>query len=316
MNHTDDDVRPKPPVRPRALRPGARVALIAPAGPVTPERIERSAERCRSLGLEPMLFPSARARHRYLAGTDEERLADLQSAFDAPEVDCVWALRGGYGSMRILHKLSLERQRSDPIPFIGFSDNTTMHVLHAALGVVSFHGPHPGGDFPPETEEAFRRVLWDDAPAGAPPTRPGDPTPRGLVPGRVEAPLVGGNLTLIAALCGTRHALDARGRVLFLEEVGEAAYRVDRMLTQLEQAGVLDGVRGLAFGRFTDAPDGEEHPVADVLAEVAERLGVPAVLDLPFGHVEHNWTLPVGGRAALDGDAGTLELVEAMVEAR
>ena len=299
--------------KPRALTPGARVALVAPAGPLSPERLDLSVERCRALGLEPVLFPAAAERHGYLAGSDERRLADLQAAFDDPATDAVWALRGGYGSTRILDRLDLGRQERDPIPFIGFSDNTTVHIRQEAMGVLSFHGPHPGGDFPPETEEALRRVLFSAAPAGPLPTRPADPPPRALTPGRVEGPLTGGNLTLLAALCGTRHAPRARGRILFVEEVGEAAYRVDRMLTQLEGAGVLEGVVGLAFGRFTEVPDAEDHPIDAVLVDLARRLGVPAVVDLPFGHVEHNCTLPVGARAVLDADGATLSLVEGAV---
>ncbi len=298
--------------RPRALSAGARVALVAPAGPLDPAQIEASVERCRSLGLDPVLYPSARARHRFLAGTDEARLQDLQSAFDDPDTDAVWALRGGYGTLRILDRLDLDRQRRDPIPFIGFSDNTTLHVRHAAMGVGSFHGPHPNADFPPETEEAFRRVLFRAEPPGTLPRREEDPPPRTLVPGVAEAPLIGGNLALVAALLGSPDTPDARGRILFLEEVGEPAYRVDRLLLQLERAGTTDGIAGLAFGRFTD-PDDDPHPVADVLEEFALRLGVPAVLDLPFGHVEHNWTLPVGARARLDGEAASLELIEPAV---
>jgi muramoyltetrapeptide carboxypeptidase len=299
--------------RPRALAPGARVALVAPAGPLDAARIEASLQRSRSLGLEPVVFPSASARHRFLAGKDPDRLADLQAAFDDPRVDCVWALRGGYGTLRIFDRLDLSRQLRAPIPFIGFSDNTTLHALHAALGVISFHGPHPGADFPPETEEAFRRVLFDTGAAGVLPLRSGDPPPAALFPGRAEAPLVGGNLAIVAALCGTPHSLRARGCILFLEDVGEAAYRVDRMLLQLERSGVLAGVAGLAFGRFTDTPDEDQHPVGEVLGELAERVRVPAVMDLPFGHVAHNWTLPVGARALLDGDAGTLALTEGAV---
>jgi muramoyltetrapeptide carboxypeptidase len=289
------------------------VALIAPAGPVAPERIEASAERCRALSLEPVVFPGAGARHRYLAGADALRLADLQAAFDDPSMDAVWALRGGYGTLRILDALDLGRQRADPIPFIGFSDNTSLHVRHAAMGVISFHGPHPGADFPPETEEAFRRVLMTPEAPGALPLRSGDPPPQPLRAGRVEAPLVGGNLAILASMCGTPHALDARGCILFLEDVGEPAYRVDRMLVQLHGAGVTEGVVGLALGRFTETPDADVHPVAEVHAELAERLGVPAVADLPFGHLEHNWTLPVGGVALLDGDAATLSLTEPAV---
>jgi muramoyltetrapeptide carboxypeptidase len=129
----------------------------------------------------------------------------------------------------------------------------------------------------------------------------------------VEGPLVGGNLALLAAMCGTSEAVSARGCVLFLEDVGEAAYRVDRMLLQLERSGALDGVLGLAFGRFSETPDEEKHPVIEVLRELAERLQVPAVTELPFGHVEHNCTLPVGARARLDADAATLSLTESAV---
>ena len=179
--------------------------------------------------------------------------------------------------------------------------------------MISFHGPHPGADFPSETEAAFRRVLYSAEPAGALPNRAGDPPPRALLSGRAEAPLIGGNLAIVAALCGTPHAVSAAGRILFLEDVGEAAYRVDRMMLQLERSGVLEGAVGLAFGRFTDPPDQDQHPVADVLAEHAERVGVPAVMDLAFGHVEHNWTLPVGARALLDADAGALVITEAAV---
>ena len=299
-------------LKPKALRTGSRVALVAPAGPISPERIEASVGRCLTLGLDPVVFPSASARHRYLAGTDAERLADLQSAFDDMSIDAVWALRGGYGTVRLLDRLDLDRQRQHPIPFIGFSDNTTIHVRHAQLGTISFLGPHPGADFPPETEASFRRALFSDDPPGRLPRREGEREARTLVGGRAEGRLVGGNLALLASLCGTQWSLSARDRILFVEDIGEPAYRVDRMLVQLEGAGVVDGVLALAFGRFTAAAD-DAHPVIDVLADFAEKLGVPAVVDLPFGHVEHNCTLPVGASAELDADAAQLEITEAAV---
>ena len=303
-------------LRPRALCPGARIALVAPAGPLDAERIARSVDRCRELALEPVIFPAAGARHGYLAGTDAERLGDLQAAFDDRSIDGVWALRGGYGSVRIVDRLDLRRQREAPIPFIGFSDNTTIHVRHAALGVVSFHGPHPGEGFPPETERAFRQVLFAAEPPGTLPVRAGDPQPRTLVGGIAEAPLVGGNLAVLASLCGTPHMPSAGGQVLLLEDVGEPAYRVDRMLLQLERSGVIEGVAGLAFGRFTGAPDEDRHPVLAVIQEIAERVGVPTVVDLPVGHVEHNWTLPLGVRVRLDADRASLSVVDAAVGSR
>ena len=303
--------RPPSVTRPRALAPGARVALVAPAGPVDAERIEASEQRCRALELEPVVFPSASRRARYLAGTDAERLTDLQAAFDDPDVGAVWALRGGYGTLRILERLSLERQRRDPIPFIGFSDNTSLHARHAELGVVSFHGPHPAGTLAPEAGEWFRRVLFRAQAAGGLPRTGDGPEPNCLAPGAAEGPLVGGNLAILAAMCGAPHAPGARGAILFLEDVGEPAYKVDRMLLQLERSGALDGVLGLAFGRFTDGDDAED--IACVLRELAEKLGVPAVADLPFGHVADNMVLPVGVRARLDAAAVELTLLEPAV---
>jgi len=289
------------------------VALVAPAGPLAPGAIELAEERCTRLGLEPVPFPSADLRRGYLAGTDEERARDLQSAFDDRRIDAIWALRGGYGTLRILDRLDLSRQQRDPIPYIGFSDHTTIHARHVSLGVISFHGPHPAAAFPPETEAFFRQVLFQTEAAGPLPTRADDPAPRTLAGGRVEARLVGGNLALLAALCGSRDSLRAEGRILFLEDVGEPAYRLDRMLTQLERAGVFQGIVGLALGRFSEVPEADAEAVVDVLTERVRRLGVPSVVDLPFGHVEHNCVLPEGTLAVLDAEAATLSFVEPAV---
>lgn len=297
------------PLRPRALRPGARVALVAPAGPLQPGVLDKAVDRCRRLELEPVAYPAADRRQGYLAGSDEERLADLQAAFDDPATDAVWALRGGYGTLRILDGLDLARQRRDPIPFIGFSDNTNLHALHAREGMVSFHGPHPGADFPPETEASFRAALFSGEAPGPLSSRPEDPPPHALRGGSAEGRLIGGNLAILASLCGSRDAISARGRILFLEDVGEPAYRVDRMLHQLLRAGVLDGVAGLAFGRFTGVREGSGD-INALLAEFAGRLGVPSVTDLPFGHTEHNCIIPVLTRACLDADAVTLLVTE------
>ncbi len=301
-------------LRPRALFPGARVALVAPGGALSPARLAAARQRCRGLGLDPVLSsPRGKARG-FLAASDDERLAELQRALEDPDIDAVWALRGGYGAIRIVHRLDLGRQRSDPIPFIGFSDNTVLHVAHGEAGVASFHGPHPGGDFPPGTEAAFRRVLFSTDPAG--PLRGEGPHPAGrpLVGGRADGPLWGGNLTTLASLCGSSIALAASGRILCLEDVGEPAYRVDRMWVQLERAGVLRGVKGVALGGFTQLREGEGEAVHAVLRERALELGVPAVTNLPFGHMAHNVTLPLGIRAQLNGDEGRLEIVEGAVE--
>ncbi|MGH7460367.1 MAG: hypothetical protein ACREMA_04980, partial [Longimicrobiales bacterium] len=160
---------------------------------------------------------------------------------------------------------------------------------------------------------ALRSVLFQAAPAGILPLRAGDPAPRTLTGGRVEAPIAGGNLALLAALCGTPAAPQAKDHILFLEDVGEPAYRLDRMLVQLRDAGVLHGVAGLALGRFAEDSEPSDPEVSALLSEFAQALGVPAAIDFPVGHVAHNWTLPIGVRARLDADAATLELTEAAV---
>lgn len=302
-------------VRPPRLQPGSRIALVAPAGPLFPDRIERSLQRCRDMGLDPVLGRSAGARAGYLAGSDEERAADMQAAIDDDSIDAIWALRGGYGTVRLLERLNAARLRERPKAFIGFSDNTTLHLMFFNAGLVSFHGPHPGGDFPPETHAAFERVLFHAEPAGRLPVRGEDPAPQTLRAGTARGALIGGNLSLLASACGTDACMQARGCIVFVEEVGEPAYRVDRMLQQLHRSGAFVGVTGFAFGRFTETPVSEnDRPVHELLLETAERLNVPAVIDFPFGHIDHNWTLPVGAEAVLDAGAATLEITERAVD--
>ncbi|MGH7464920.1 MAG: S66 peptidase family protein [Longimicrobiales bacterium] len=298
-------------IRPPRLREGARVALIAPAGPITDERIEIALDRCARLGLVPALGAAARGRHGgYLAGNDDERLDDLQWALTSPEIDAVWALRGGYGTMRLLNRLDLEPIARRPRAYIGFSDNTAVHLALLARHVVSFHAPHAGGDATPLAEQCLRDVLFDARAAGVLPL-PAAPRPVTLRPGAAEGPLIGGNLALLAAMCGTPGAPVARAAIVFVEDIGEHGYRVDRQWTQLVLAGALDGVAGIAFGRFTDCGDSAE--VRALLQTFADDAGVPAVMDLPIGHEPDNWTLPLGVRARLDASRGTLELLEPAV---
>lgn len=310
---------PDPPLRPRRLGAGSRVALVAPAGPLAPGRVAAAEARCRALGFEPRTGRRAGLRHGFLAGTDPERLADFQAALDDPDVDAIWALRGGYGTVRIVDDVVFDRMRDDPIPFLGFSDNTAIHARLTALGVVSFHGPHPMTDGPSADDDWFRRVTGVDRPPGA---LPAPSPPRPLTPGVAEGRLVGGNLALVASLAGTCDAVAAHGRILVLEDVGEPAYRVDRMLRQLERSGTTAGLRGLALGTFTGVPGEqpsderrtpEEEAVDEVLRSHAERWQVPAIVGLPIGHGPDNVVIPLGTRARLDADRGRLELLEPAV---
>ncbi|HEX2166275.1 MAG TPA: LD-carboxypeptidase [Longimicrobiales bacterium] len=298
-------------IRPPRLREGARIALIAPAGPITDEHIEVAVDRCGRFGLVPVLGAAARSRHGgYLAGSDEERLEDLQWALTAPDIDAVWALRGGYGTMRLLQRVDLSPLVTRPRAYIGFSDNTAIHLALLARRVVSFHGPHAGGDATPLAERCLRDVLFKASPAGPLPL-PESPDVVTLRDGVAQGALIGGNLALLAGMCGTPGAPVGRGAILFVEDIGEHAYRLDRQWTQLVLAGALDGVAGIAFGRFTDC--GEDDEVVALLQAFADQAGVPAVMRLPIGHEPDNWTLPLGVRARLDASRGTLELLEPAV---
>lgn len=304
-------------ILPPSLRPGDRVALVAPAGPVEEPTIERALDRCHALGLQPVTGGAIRARNGYLAGRDEERAADLAWAFGAHDIAAVWALRGGYGTLRTLEHVDISAVWHRPKAFIGFSDNTIIHLALRKLGIVSFHGPHAGYEhFPAATEAAFRAVLMRDGPAGLLPAyeHSGVDVIRS---GSATGPLIGGNLALLAASCGTPYQPDTRGSILFIEEVGESLYRIDRLLMQLRLAGLLDGVTAVALGEFLGVVEQEGAAarvggpgLVDLLGELLEPLGVPVVLGLPFGHGRENWTLPLGVRARLDADAGTLELLE------
>jgi muramoyltetrapeptide carboxypeptidase len=302
------------------------VALLTPAGPLLErDDLTRAAELCRALDYEPVPGRHAAARHGYLAGTDQERLADLNAALADPAVDAVWCIRGGYGVTRILDRVDYAALARRPKPVIGFSDITgLLNAVTRETGLVTFHGPMARTSMSAFNRWHFERVLGEAAAAGRLGRIP--PSPDLLVPhenrivpireGVAEGPLAGGNLTLLQSLLGTPYMPDLAGAILFLEDIGEDLYRVDRMLAHLRLAGVLDGLAGVAIGRFTDmrrsTRDGA-FGFDEVLAHYFLPLDVPIAYGFPVGHVELQWTLPVGVRARLDAGAGELELLEPAV---
>ncbi len=313
-------------VRPPRLRPGIRVALVAPAGPLPElDDLTRAAELCRALGWEPLVAPHAGAQHGYLAGTDAERLGDLNDALADTTVGAIWCIRGGYGLTRILAGVDYTAARSHPKVVLGFSDVTALLLaLHQQAGLITFHGPLAFHSMSAFTRAHLESVVTAPAPAGG--LRPPDPPAGLLVPqaeriislvgGMAEGPLVGGNLSLLQCLIGTPFLPALDGAILFLEDVGEELYRIDRILSHLRLAGLLQRVAGVALGRFTEmnrrgseAATGLDRVLSDYLLP----LRIPVVMGLPIGHVTDQWTLPIGARARLDGNAGTLELLEAAV---
>ena len=295
-----------------SIRTEARVALVAPAGPLNGERdLERAKENVRSFGWIPVVGANALARVGYLAGRDGARLADLNAALVDDSIDAVWCIRGGYGVMRILETVDYAALRRRPKPVIGYSDLTALHAAIATrCETMTFHGPTARAELSVFSRESLQRAAVGGDPAGL------AEGARMLAPGRARGRLVGGNLAILCALAGTAYAPDYRNAILVLEDVNEAVYRIDRMLTQLRLTGALGACAGLVFGQFTDIPHDEPEEslgartLDEVLGEVASTLGVPCIAGAPIGHVADQWTLPLGAEAELDADAGTLRILQ------
>jgi len=287
--------------------------------------ITRAEALCRALDYEPVLGAHARGHYGYFSGTDDERLADLNAAFRDPAIDAVWCLRGGYGVTRILDGVDFEALARRPRPVVGYSDITALlaGVVRRA-GLVAFHAPTARAEMSAYTRRHFTKVLAAPNPGG--PLEPLPVPADVLVPrtdrivtlygGRAEGPLAGGNLTLLQCLIGTPYFPDLDGALLFLEDVNEDLYRVDRMLAHLRAVGALARLRGVLVGRFTGLKrhiDDGSLGVDQVLAYYFGPLAVPVLYGVPIGHIDEQWTLPLGVRARMDADAGTVELLESAV---
>ena len=317
-------VEARPIIRPRRLRKGMTVGLVSPASNVPEdEDIAFARDVVTSLGFQVKPAKHLYQRNQYLAGTDQQRADDLNAMFADRQVDAIFCLRGGYGSSRLLPLLDYEHIAANPKVLMGYSDITALHcAIHQRTGMVTFHGPVAGDNFSDYSYDQFKRTLMSvkkGQTLAAPPVFD-DPAP-----GRVEkdnritlirggvaqGPLIGGNLSLVCHLMGTPYQPDFGGRILFLEDVHEAPYRVDRMLTQLKLAGVLEQVAGIAFGKFTEAETTRNtFSMEQVLRERTADLEVPVIRGLMIGHVEDQAVIPVGALASLDADKGKLTLLD------
>ncbi|MFE6093177.1 LD-carboxypeptidase [Streptomyces massasporeus] len=300
-------------VRPPRLAPGARVAVVAPSGPVPEERLQAGLDILRGWDLDPVVTPHVLGSHRefdYLAGTDEQRAADLRNAWCDPSVAAVLCARGGYGAQRMVDLLDWDAMRAaGPKVFTGFSDVTVLHQAFATrLGLVTLYGPAAAGvDFlkSARAQEHLRATLFESESVRTVTAVP--PGGTALVPGRARGVTLGGCLSLLASDLGTPHAHPgARGGLLLMEDIGESPYRVDRYLTQLLRTGWLDGVAGIVLGSWAGCGPYEE--LRAVLADRLGGLGVPVVEEFGFGHGEGALTMPLGVGAELDAEVGTLTL--------
>ena len=315
------------PILPRRISPGDTIALISPSSaPHDPKAIDRSVTLLEKLGFRVKLGPHARRRWGFLAGDDRERAADLMRMFLDRRVHGIMCIRGGDGAARILSRLDYLAIRNHPKALIGFSDITNLHcALLTHSNLLSFQGPMTAHqlirkDYPQFSRDSLWRTLTEAAPAGG--ICRGYPlkTVSRVRPGKASGQLIGGNLTVLTHLVGTPFAPSFRRKILLLEDLDEAPYRVDRMLTHLLNAGVLQQTAGIAVGVCQNCVDPQarrsreyRQTLDDVLRERLHHLNVPIVIGLPFGHADYNATLPIGGQATLDADAGDLIITRAAV---
>ena len=300
--------------KPPMLRKGDVVGLVAPASPLTDTEIAKGVKQIEALGLRVRLGRYVRSQDGYLAGTDAERAGDFNAMIADKEVRAIVALRGGYGTMRILPALNYAGLKRAPKIVMGFSDMTAvLNAVATHSGIVTFHGPVAAlSTFTPFVMDEFQRALMSTKPIGSL-YNPGTLTLHG---GAARGPLAGGNLSLVSGCTGTPYAVATQGSMLFLEETEEEAYRVDRMLTQLELAGDFKRAVGIVFGACSHCDDsGNSLSLAEVYKGTIGRAGRPAVSGAKIGHITNQWILPIGVEARLDANTGTLTIAESGVSA-
>lgn len=291
---------------PQPVRKGDKVALIAPCMPVLPERLDFAAGFIAGLGLKPEIFPSCTAHSGFLAGSDSLRAADINRAFADPEIRAVVVVRGGYGGARLADLLDYDVIRDNPKVFTGFSDATVLHILiNQRCRLVTFHAPMPAAaNF---REDEFTHAALADALFGCWETLYDDSHPERnagvplecVFEGECEGVLTGGNLTIVASTAGTPYQLDCRGRILFLEDVSEYAYAIDRSILHMRHSGILDGCRGIILGTWQDCQASRDMPIDLTLRNALEPLHIPVVSGFMCGHSVPSTFLPLGMQCRL-----------------
>jgi muramoyltetrapeptide carboxypeptidase len=300
--------------RPRGIRPGAQIAIAAPAGPVDPEALVSGRSALERLGFEVVVREDVLDRDGYLAGSDDRRAAEMMEFVRDPEIGAILCARGGYGCHRIVDLLDPIAFRKAAKPLVGYSDITTLLLWQRKhAGLAGIHGPmlEKKDSLMGEAGSALIRALQGTGPLPR-------YTGQTLVAGWAEGRLVGGSLTVCVASLGTSWEIDTRDCILMLEDVTELPYRIDRMLQQLRAAGKFERAVGIALGGFKDCDD-ERYPdwtVERLFDEAFGSLGIPVVVGLPFGHGDDNRPWPFAGRAAIDGSRGELEILESAVTTR
>lgn len=308
-------------IKPKRLTAGDTVAVIAPSSGVSQDEFDKSIKNMTDLGFKTKVGKYTQALNGFLAGTDKERLEDLHWAFSDKEVSAVWCIRGGYGAGRFLPDIDYKLIKKNPKIFVGYSDITALHLaIYQNTGLVTFHGPVASSNYSEYTKKHASNVLMNPSAPYKIELSPDNIAKEGkefrtevITKGKARGKLIGGNLSLLTALAGTPFALkNTKGKLLFIEDVGERPYRLDRMFVQLKQSINLRELAGIALGVFTDCnpPDDKSQTVIDVVKDHLANLGIPVIYGLSFGHIREQFTLPIGIEAELDTENATMTFLE------
>jgi muramoyltetrapeptide carboxypeptidase len=304
-------------IKPKALSPGDTIGLITPSSSITDEKLEKAISNMKMLGLKVKLGKHIKAINGYLAGTDEQRLEDLHNMFADDEVDGIWCIRGGYGVGRILPKINYNLIKKNPKVLIGYSDITALLLaVHQKTGLICFHGPVASADFSAYTVRHLKGALMnpqmsytiDYAIDNNSFTEPSYRI-KVIRPGKAKGELTGGNLTLLAAMMGTDFQPKFKNKLVFIEDIGERPYRLDRMFTQILQSSDLHEAAGIILGVFADCEAKEGSRSLSLMEMFQDRLGhleMPIIYGLSLGHIKNHMTLPVGIEAEMDTEKRTI----------
>lgn len=304
-------------IKPKSLKVGDTIGVIASSSPTTPERVALAKESLEKLGFNVKLSPSCHQTHGYLAGEDQLRADDINNVFGDKDIDGIICLRGGYGAPKILDKIDYQIIRDNPKVFVGYSDITALHIAFTQqCQLVTFHGPMAASDMAGGlddfSKESLLKAIMGDQPMGTLDNPEGTEI-KTLVGGVATGEIIGGNLALIAATMGTPYQINTKGKLLLLEDIGEEPYRVDRMLTQLLLGGVLHDAEGIILGDWNDCdPKDKDKSLSlmEVFEEIIVPVGKPTIYDLKAGHCSPKITVPFGIKATMDADKGIVTIEE------
>ena len=298
---------------PTALPPGGTIGIVNPSSPVEPDLLDTGIAALQSCGFRVAVAPHVRDRVGHHAGTPAARAADFTRFYADPEIDVIWCARGGSSACRLWPLLDWDTlAKLPPKMVIGYSDTTSLLIpLNQRVGTAALHGPlvFELGTLAPELLDWQLGLLQSPEPAGLVPGQAAET----LVPGTAEGRLCGGCLSLVAATLGTPYQIETAGKVLLIEDIGEAPHRIERFLVQFAEAGLLQAAAGFIVGQATDADDSKTIPLRRLWSDLLAPYGKPSVLGFPFGHISQNYALPLGIHARLDAEAKTVTLLEAAV---